>query len=157
MTTLTTPEILDLAPVTAAAIDGEVALSDLPNFFDQSFGTLVSTLATAGVKITGAPFGYYPVMPGETATLAVGFPTDVLIAAVDPVHSLELTGGRIARGEHHGSYDTLGESWGALMAWVTSQGEAPRGDFWEVYTTEPGPDKDPATYVTELYLPLAAS
>jgi len=67
----------------------------------------------------------------------------------------ELPGGEVARAIHAGGYESLGDSWGDLMAWTAEQGRTPEGRMWEVYVTEPSPETDPATLRTELYLLLA--
>jgi effector-binding domain-containing protein len=66
-----------------------------------------------------------------------------------------LPGGRVARVEHHGSFDALGASWERLATWMNREGHTPSDTFWEVYVTEPSPDMDPADLVTELSWLLA--
>lgn len=94
-------------------------------------------------------------MPTQRFELEAGFPAGAPVAADGDVLASELPGGTVARATHVGGYDSLGDSWGALVAWATEQGRTPEGRMWEVYVTEPTPQLDPATLRTELYLLLA--
>ena len=152
----TTPEIVELAPVTAAVVAGEVPVAELPSFFDRAFSTLAQVTAAQGVALVGAAFARYDGPPPDVARLEVGFPTETAVRPEGDVHPGSLPGGRAARVEHHGGYDGLGGAWGALAAWIAEQGHTPSAVLWEVYVTEPSPEMDPAELVTELVWLLAA-
>lgn len=145
-----TPEIVDTESVTTAVVRGKVPLAELPAFFDRSFGTLAQVVAAQGLTVLGPAFARYHGPPTDVAELEVGFPVDGTVEADGDVQPGELPGGRVARVEHHGSFDELGSSWGALATWINDRGEAPSATLWEVYVTEPSPDMDPADLVTEL-------
>lgn len=147
-------DVVELEPATTAVIRGTVAMDALPQFFDESFGALFSAIGEQGIEITGAAFARYFGPPSDTAELEVGVPTDRAIEAAEAVVASTLPAGRAAHTVHHGSFDELGESWQALMNWVTEEGLAPSGPFWEVYLTEPTPEMDPADLRTALYLPI---
>lgn len=148
--TVTRPELIEVAETTTAVIRAVVPMAELPGFFDRSFTELAATLAEQGVTPTGAAFARYFGPPGEQADLEVGFPTDRPVTPAGDVHPGSLAAGRVARLVHTGGYDTLGESWGRLGAWMAEQGLTPGDDLWEVYVTEPNPEMDPADLRTEL-------
>jgi effector-binding domain-containing protein len=54
-----------------------------------------------------------------------------------------------------GPYDTLGETYAALMRWIGEQGRVVAGPMWEVYWTDPGTEPDPARWRTEVIIPVA--
>ncbi|WP_346158586.1 GyrI-like domain-containing protein, partial [Nonomuraea recticatena] len=64
-------------------------------------------------------------------------------------------GGGVARVTHTGSFDELDESWKRLAAWIGARGLTSGTTRWEVYTTEPSPDMDPADLRTELHWTVA--
>lgn len=156
----------------------------LPVLFDGVFSRLFPALGQAGVQPVGAAFALYSRVPGETVDLEVGIPVDrvldgeldlgevevpgsaeVLDGAEVPssaegasfalvARASALPGGRIATAAHLGGYDRLGEAWQTFMGALESQGHRVAMPFWEVYTTEPTPDIDPATLRTDLFTAL---
>lgn len=144
------PVIVEVEPVTAAVVRGTVPVAELPAFFDRSFSALAQAVQAQGLAITGPAYARYFGPPAEQADLEVGFPVAVAVEPDGDVQPGTLPGGRVARVEHHGSFDDLGSSWGTLASWIAAQGERPSATLWEVYVTEPSPDMDPADLVTEL-------
>lgn len=156
--------------VTAVVAVAGFPADRLPLLFDAVFTRLFPALGQAGVRPVGAAFALYPRVPDPTVDLEVGIPVDrvlegtidlgPLVAPGQDAVALEartsaLPGGRIATAVHHGGYDTLGQSWQTLMGTLASRGTPAGTPFWEVYTTEPTPDMDPATLRTDLFTALA--
>lgn len=148
-----TPEIVAVDAATTAFIHGVVPMTEIREFFDRAYPTLGRVLGEQGVNATGA-YALYHGMPTDSFDLDVGLLTDRPVAASADVQSGTLPAGRVARVIHVGNYDRLGQSWGALGAWVAESGHRPGNDVWEVYLTEPGPDVDPEAMRTELNWPL---
>ena len=67
-----------------------------------------------------------------------GFPADAPVGAAGRVVPVELPGGSIATALHRGSYDTVGETYEALGAWLGDHDYEPAGVAWESYLDEPG-------------------
>lgn len=155
MTENAQPEIVEVPEATTAVIRGTVPMSDLANFFDDSFRVLGVVLAKQRVTPTGAAFALYHGIPDESVTLEVGFPTDGVIEPDGSAGAGSLPGGRVVRVIHAGSFDGLGDAWQRLGAWIGEQGLEPSDDFWEVYLTEPSPEMDPADLRTELNWPVS--
>lgn len=154
MTSEAKPEIVEVPETTTAAVRGTVAMSDLANFFDSSFGVLSEALSKQGVTPTGAAYALYRGIPDESATLEVGFPVDRVIEPDGSAEAGSLPGGRVVRTVHAGSFDGLGDAWQQLGTWIGEHGLTPSDDYWEVYLTEPSPEMDPADLRTELNWPL---
>lgn len=55
---------------------------------------------------------------------------------------------------HQGSYETIGGTYGQLMAWIEANGYRMAGPVREVYVQGPESGGDPSTYVTEIQLPV---
>lgn len=149
------PEIVMHAAQPTAVVRGSVGMDQITAFYDSAYGAVAQALAQQGAEPAGAAFGFYLSIPTETFELEAGFPTAAPITSSGEVVASELPAGEVARAVHMGGYDSLGDSWDALMGWVTEQGRVPEGRMWEVYVTEPSPEMDPATLRTELYLLLA--
>ena len=144
------PRIVEVEPVAAAVVRGTVAVAELAPFFDRSFGALAQVVQAQGLAIAGPAFARYAGPPTDVAELEVGFPVAGAVEPDGDVQPGTLPGGRVARVEHHGSFDALGAAWEQLASWIAAAGETPSATLWEVYVTEPSPDMDPADLVTEL-------
>ena len=155
MSELQDPTITAREAVPTAVIRESVSVDGLADFYDRAYGAVAETLGRQGVQPAGAAFGYYLSMPTERFELEAGFPTGAPIVPDGDVVGSELPGGTVARATHVGGYDSLGDSWDALVAWAAEQGRTPEGRMWEVYVTEPTPQMDPATLRTDLFLLLA--
>ena len=55
---------------------------------------------------------------------------------------------------HKGSYDSMGEAYNQIMAWVEANGYRVCGPNREVYIKGPGLLTRPSSYVTELQIPV---
>ncbi len=144
------PEVVTVEPAVTAVVRGTVPTAELASFYDSSFHTLARVLADQGVELAEAPFGLYHGQPADTVDLEVGFCTAEIIESSGDAHPSQLPGGRVARLVHAGSYESLGEAWGRLGAWIGEHGLTPGGALWEVYLTEPSPEMDPSDLRTEL-------
>lgn len=143
------PEYIDHDEQVTAVVRDVVPMGEIANFFDRSFGELARVLADQDVTPRSAAFALYRSAPTDVAELEVGFVTDAPVTPTGAVMVGSLPAGRVARGVHAGSFDGLGEAWGALIGQVVADGLTP-GVMWEVYLTEPSPDMDPADLRTEL-------
>jgi len=54
---------------------------------------------------------------------------------------------------HHGSYDSIGQAYNAVMAWIDQNGYRITDHDREVYLQGPG-QGEPASWVTEIQLPV---
>src|SRR5690625_2439645 len=96
-TTTAEPAIVHLAEQPVAVIHGVVPMTELPEFFDRSFTTIMQVLNSQGVAITGAAFARYHGPPGEVADLELGVPVDKVVAAEAGVQPGSLPAGPVAR------------------------------------------------------------
>ena len=138
-----------------AVLRERVAMDALAAFYDRAYRTVVQEVAAAGLEITGPAFGWYLDMPTDSVDLAAGFWVGAEGARElgSGVEIVELPGGPAAVGVHVGSYDSLPGAWGEVRAWFTEQGAQMRGDFLEVYVTDPS-EVEPNQNETRLVLPI---
>lgn len=152
---MTDVEIVELSPQPTAVVRATVAWSELKDVFDRGFRAVFEVVTAQGVAMTGAPFGYYPVAPGEQVTVEVGAPVASEIEATGDVAPGMLPGGRAVRTVHVGPYDSLPDTYEALRVWMAGADVTPAIGMWEVYLDDPSATTDPATLRTEIYWPVA--
>jgi effector-binding domain-containing protein len=150
----TEPEQVQLVAVPTAVVRrAALHMDGIRAFFDAGFAALGAAVVPAG-----PPFAIYRGNPATVVDAEIGFPLTAPLAASVPgevvVDPSSFPPGPALALTHLGSYDTLGETWGRLVAAVTASGAIPGSTYIEVYLTEPGPDVDPATMRTELFAPL---
>lgn len=148
------PEIVDLAPQQAIAVRGDVAIGDLPSFFERAFHEAFDAASACGVEIVGPPFGFYPEMPAGTVAVEAGFPVSAPAEVRGSTHPFVLPGGRAARVTHIGPYETLEATYRLLQAWMAEHGLVPATGMWECYLSDPETEPDPAGWRTQIIWPL---
>ena len=92
--------------------------------------------------------------PGDTVDLECATPVASPMARAGRVQAGELPAGIAATVTHIGPYDTLSQTWAALMAWMKSQSLEGAGAPWEVYVTDPGPEPDQSRWRTDIFFPV---
>jgi effector-binding domain-containing protein len=152
--TPTSFELITIEPQHAAVVRAEVPLAELPGVFERAFHAVPEAARAQGLAVTGPPFGFYPRMPGETVEVAAGFPVSGPVAPTGEVTALELPGGRAVYGVHVGPFETLEQSYRALIDWAAAQGVELADRMWESYLTDPEAEPDPARWQTAITWPL---
>lgn len=152
---MTEVEIVEVSPQPTAVVRATVGWDGLRDLYDRGFAAVFATAAAQGVQLVGAPFGFYPVPPGEQVTLEVGAVVSRPIDGDGDVVPGELPGGRVARIMHVGPYDALSQTYEALREWMAEQDVNPGMGMWEVYLDDPSATTDPATLRTEVNWLLA--
>lgn len=71
-----------------------------------------------------------------------------------PAVARELPGGEMACVVHKGPYETVGEAYNAVMAWLEPNGMRIAGPVRECYLCSPGDTQNPEEYVTEIMVPV---
>ncbi|MEM9608377.1 MAG: GyrI-like domain-containing protein [Actinomycetota bacterium] len=149
------PEIVDLDPEEAIAVHGDVALEDLPGFFERAFADAAAGAQAAGVEIIGPPFGYYPATDGDVVAVEAGFPVTALVGETDSTHPLILPGGAAVVVTHVGPYEALADTYDELQAWMADNDLRAADNMWESYVAGPGTEPDPTKWRTKITWPLA--
>jgi effector-binding domain-containing protein len=108
-----------------------------------------------GGETSGAPVVRYLKIGAGTFEIEAGYPTTAPMVSSGDVVAFELPGGDIAVAEHHGLYDTLGETAASLFEYVRSAGRSVAGPHWESYVANPTNTSDFTKLVTEVCVPVA--
>lgn len=123
---------------------------------DKLFGTVFGHLGQHRAKPAGPLLAiYYDEEYRERdVDVEAAVPVAESLPGGEQVTVQELPGGEMASLIHKGAYQTIGEAYAALMAWVEASGYNVAGPNREIYLTGPGDADDPADYVTEVQLPV---
>ena len=131
----------------------------IPSYSDigQLFTEIYSYLMEKKAQIAGPPIAVYHDMEYmekdvdvEVAVAITGALETTERIKVGELPAIETAACRI----HHGPYDTIGESYKALMAWAEANGYQIAGPDREIYLKSFDETKDPAEFITELQLPV---
>ena len=138
-----------------AVVRERVPMSELPQFFGRALHQAMAAVRAQGRHPVGPPFSLYHGMPTDAVDVEAGFPVDGPITVVDGVTPGVLPGGTVAETLHVGPYESLGETYDAVLSYVKAQGLTPSSDMWEVYLSDPEREPDPATWRTQVFWPVA--
>lgn len=131
----------------------------IPTYGDvgQLFGEVFGYLGSQGVAPVGPPLAIYH--DGEyrekDVDAEVAVPVADKVSGKGRVKSKELPAvARMACVIHHGGYDSISQAYNAIMTWIDKNGYRITDHDREIYLVGPGPGVDPASYVTEIQLPV---
>jgi effector-binding domain-containing protein len=125
----------------------------LPEVFGKGYAEIMETAGKQGVQPTGAPYALYLNDDMSNLRIEFGFPAARPIENEGRVEPGEIPGGRAAYDIHEGPYDTIGDAYNRLMAFIKEKGLEPTGISYEVYLNDPT-DTPPEELKTEIYFPL---
>jgi hypothetical protein len=125
----------------------------MPTAVGEAIGEVEARMAEAGVTVAGPPFARYLAF-GPAVVAEVGCPVWRPAPHVGRVYPGQLPGGRSASILHVGPYEDLEGTYTALQAWLDEVGATATGPMWEIYWSDPGAEPDPATWRTEILVPL---
>ncbi len=149
-------EIQERTPRPALAIRLHTSVADIPSTLAVALPEVWHAAEAMGLVPDGPPFTRYLSMPGDALDYEAGVPLPIAASAgrgrAVPV---ELPGGTVAVAWHVGPYETLAETYDALMRWIGEQGRAVAGPMWEVYWSDPAAEPDPSRWRTEVIVPVA--
>lgn len=165
-----TPVHVRTEPATdTVRIVADVADTDLWAFLEETYDRLRVALAAAGATPSGAPGALYPPEIADEgvehveAFLPITAPLDLPRrarttgpAAVGPgeVGLGEVPAGPVAVLVHAGAYDTIGDTYRTLGAWVARHARPAGGRVREHYLVGPSDPVPPEAYRTEIAWPI---
>jgi effector-binding domain-containing protein len=136
-----------------AAIRMTRPIRDIGEAMSEAFPRIYEAVVAAGVEPAGEPLARYFDMGPEVTTFECAVPVPEPFAGSGDVQPSTVGGGDAAFAVHTGPYDAISQTWERLMAWLTEQGRAPAGPFWERYIDDPQ-EVEASKLRTELYIPL---
>ncbi len=141
---------------------GTVRIDELPEFLGWAYGRLASVLAAAGARPAGPAGALYgaELADDDTEDVEAFLPLDAPLAV--PRGERDCTLGEVPAATvavlvHTGGYESMGETYRALGAWVARHAVHGGARVREWYLIGPGDVDEPAGYRTELSWPIAAT
>ena len=141
------------AQAVASVRDVIPTLSDI----GQLFGEVFAYLGRHRISPAGPPLGIYHDQEfcEQDADVEVAVPVAGSVPEGERMKMRELPAvEEMACIIHQGSYETVGGTYGKLMAWIEANGYRMAGPVREVYVRGPESGGDSSTYVTEIQLPV---
>lgn len=136
-----------------ASVRLEVAHVDMQKTLTVLFPEVMQAVLSQGRTMDGQPLVRYHSF-GARTDLEAAIPVRTAIADQGRVKASTLPAGPAAVAWHVGPYDTLGEAYERLQAYLAEQGLEPAGAPWEEYWTDPGLEPDPARWRTRVLWPV---
>lgn len=151
---MTTFEIRSTTEQPTAALKMTRPVSRIGPAMGEAFPKIYHAVVSAGMEPAGMPLARYFDFGEEETTFECAIPVPEPFTASGEVQPSSVGGGEAAFAVHVGPYETIGQTWGEMMAWVAEQGRTPAGPTWEVYVDDPQ-EVAADQLKTELYVPLA--
>jgi effector-binding domain-containing protein len=142
-------------PMTIASIREVV-----PGYEDMGahFGEIFAHLGKNKVAPSGPPFAMYWDEEGykeKDIEVESAFPIPGPIPSGDRVKVREFPGAeQVASVTLEGSYEGMSGAYEGLLGWIKANGYRIVGPNREIYIKGPGPDYEPAEYLTEIQFPV---
>ena len=137
-----------------AAMVMSVPTAEIGDAMSKAFPAIFHAITAAGATPVGPPLARYFTFGEAIIEFECAVPVASPFAGHGEIKPSSVGGGDAVVCTHIGPYDTIGQTWEAMMAWVGEQGRTPGGAGWESYLTDPGDEPDPAKWVTEVCMPL---
>ena len=147
----TAPHLTTLPTSNAISIREHVPMAALGDFFGRAFGALA---ARAADKMAGPPFAIYHAIDADDVDVEAAVPVRAQIDPVGSIHPITVEGGAAVEVRHTGPWNTVGEAYNAIAAWMQdhhyTRGAAPR----EIYLSDPSvPEKNRVTVILQPVTP----
>jgi AraC family transcriptional regulator len=148
-------EIQARVPKPALAVRLSSPVEEIPAALAEALPEAWLAAQELGLAPDGPPFTRYLSDFGPQVEYEAGVTIPAAAAAkVGRAVPTELPGGPVAVAWHVGPYDSLGDTYQALLAWIGEQGLIVAGPMWEVYWTNPD-TAPPAEWRTEVVVPVS--
>jgi DNA-binding transcriptional MerR regulator len=141
------------------AVRGRVTEADFAEFLGDAYGRLAAATNGAGPTPIGPPAALYPPeilddgVEDVEAYVPIGRPV-VLPRSRSGVVVSEVPAARVAVLTHLGAYDSVGDTYRHLGAWVAEHAEHAGQPVREVYLVSYGETDDPDRFRTEIHWPI---
>lgn len=129
-----------------------LSVNEMREWFSKAFAATHGQAIAQGAAVSGPPYARYHMVAEGRFEVEAGFPVSDPVTRVGDVYPGTLPGGTCAVTTHVGPYEGLAGAYQALEDWISAQGGTVSADPWEVYLS--GPDEDPETFRTDVYMPF---
>lgn len=147
-----TTETLEARPIASIRVKSK---SDaISKTLAECFPEIAKQIMKSGGTMAGPPLTRYHSVTADEVDIEVAIPVKSAITPDGRVLASELPAGKVATTWHLGIYQDLPKTHKRLEEWMTAQKLKSAGGFWEIYWTDPGIEKDPTKWRTQILWPV---
>jgi effector-binding domain-containing protein len=121
---------------------------------ETMYGTLLTVLTKAKVKVTGPAMGMYPGQTNGQIDIVAALPVAPDAKLPKPYKVEQIPAGKAVKAVHTGAYDKLMDTHQQVNRYITGKQLTISGSPWEIYVTDPTVVQDTAQWITEVYYPI---
>lgn len=147
-------EIVTVDEQPIASIRSTIPANEVSKHLAIMLGEILRHVTQSGSEMAGPPLSRYHGFTADTIDLEAAIPVKKAVPGEGRVKPASLPGGKAATTWHVGPYHDLPKSYAALEAFMKKESLAAREAFWEIYWTDPGIERDPAKWRTQIIWPV---
>lgn len=147
-------EIVTVTEQPIASIRMKIPAAEVSRHLAIMLPEVMQHVAKSGAEMAGPPLSRYHSITADTIDIEAAIPVKKAVTPGGRVKSETLPGGKTATTWHVGAYHDLPKSYAVLEAFIAKRSLAARAPFWEVYWTDPGIERDPAKWRTQILWPV---
>jgi effector-binding domain-containing protein len=145
-------ETLEARPI--ASIRVKAKADSISKTLAECFPEIGKQIMKSGGSMAGPPLTRYHAVTADEVDIEVAIPVKTAIKPEGRVLASELPAGKVATTWHIGIYQDLPKTHKRLEEWIAAQKLKSSGGFWEIYWTDPGLEKDPTKWRTQILWPV---
>ena len=129
-----------------------VPFDRLTAFFTDSYRSMYAAAKQLNLRINEPPCAiYYTIDEQKRETdLAAALPVQRSVADIKPFKKISIPKSKVIMTTYYGSYENMAPAYAALEEYMTEHA-LKRGLILEEYFSDPGKEKDPAKWKTNIY------
>ena len=146
-------EVREIARQTTMCIKARTPVEKLPDILGQGYGEIMQYAGKHSIQPAGMPYALYLNEDMSDLQVEFGFPSVGPIEKEGRVETGELPGGKVLVDVHAGSYETIGDTYNRMMAYMKEKNLQGAHVAWEFYLNDPD-ETPPEELKTEIYFLL---
>ncbi|MFC5270235.1 SRPBCC family protein [Adhaeribacter terreus] len=127
---------------------------ELSDKLGELYGRMVAEMQKNKLEFAGHPSAIYHKYDPKAIEFEAIIPVNKAGKTNGEIVAKKVKGGPVAMISHYGPYEGTYNAHMAMDKWLQENNKQVKGAPWEVYVTDPGKEKDPAKWLTEIYYPL---
>jgi effector-binding domain-containing protein len=152
-------KIVEIKEQPTLTIRESADLASIPEKMGRIFMEIFAFMQKRGIVPVGPPFSYWHDVFSEAASKGIfdmeaGFPVSRPVESEGRIKAGKLPGGKAVKAVHIGPYETLSETYDAVLSWTKEKGYQVEEYMWETYLTDPDTVPDQSKWMTEIFWPI---
>jgi effector-binding domain-containing protein len=144
-------EMATVAPITYLAVDNKADISTISKTLGESYGEIMTAMSKQDVKQAGPVFAIYRGDSETNFDFSACIPVNRKPAEDGNVKVGQLVPGKCVVAHFYGPYEKTAEGHKGVQNFIKSNDMKMTGLVWEEYVTDPGVEKDPTKWLTNIY------